>query len=113
MEVVEVPMQSTLQSRDEIAADYRRQARGERRRAKKDAQYAAEWYAAAERNYRFAAWLTQRPEIWTENGTPAQREELARGYANLGDIFLRSSANYTRMSRFYFGLARHYERAVV
>lgn len=91
-------------------AEYKRIARRERRRSKRSAENAAEWYALARSHRGTATWLTRRSELWTPEFQPAQFELLANTYVRLADLYVRSSFHEYGQSRFYFQLARDYER---
>jgi hypothetical protein len=91
------------------ASGYRRAADRDNRRARRDAQQAAETYAAAASVARSAAWLTGRPDLWEDNWTPARLEANVATWERLGDTYLRMSWRATESARFYRRLARTYD----
>ena len=90
------------------AAEYDLQASRDYGRARTEARRSADWYKIAGQQRRQAAWLTARPDMWTEDYTPAGVEAAARSYERLGDSFLRAHFHATDLARFHRGLARDY-----
>lgn len=95
-------------SHDQTAAEYDLQAGRDYGRARTEANRAAGWYKIAGQQRRQAAWLTRRPDLWTEDYTPAGLEATARSYERLGDSFLHAHFRAAEQARFHRGLARDY-----
>ena len=77
------------------------------RRAKRDAQTAADFYALADSWKRHAAWYTSHPDL-VRSETAAHCEQNARSWGRSADAMLRSSFHATRTAQFYRELAAKY-----
>ena len=51
------------------AEDFRREAKRDDYRARRDAQRAESYYRTARQTRQHLAWLTRRPDMWDEDGT--------------------------------------------
>jgi hypothetical protein len=89
---------------------YRLEAKREYRRARRDANTAASYYAQARGARRHAAWLTRRADMWTADEYPARWDEYARTLTHVGDSFLRSSFRSTERSLHCRKLAGQFDR---
>jgi hypothetical protein len=88
------------------AAEYDRLRRRAYRAAKSNAEQAAREYSYAAEYRRSCAWLTARPELWTDENSPADRERYARTCERLADTLLASSFGNTDRARWYAWAAR-------
>jgi hypothetical protein len=94
----------------DTAGEYRRSANRHYGYARTEAGRAAEFYAAAASQRRFAAWLTRRPDLWDDDMAPAGIEAAAVSYERIGDTFLDSSFRYVAQARDHSALARKYDQ---
>lgn len=90
------------------AASYSAQAGGQTRRAKRDAELAAEFYGHAAATTTQAAQLTRRPEFWTGYYNPAELEARAASWTRAADTMLRASFHATAAAQLYRDLAARY-----
>jgi len=94
------------------AEDFRREAKREDGRARRDAQRAESFYRTARQARQHLVWLTRRPDMWEPDYTPAMVADTARTWEHVADMFLRSSFRATdrathcrKMARDYFAMA--------
>lgn len=102
----------TSTSIEDLATRYRKTAKRYRRQERKDAEMAAEWYALAASKLSNAAWLTQHPDLWTKDYTPASQEDFAWTLNSLADLYLRTSAWATKMKLEYYAMANDLLRRI-
>jgi hypothetical protein len=92
------------------ARSYQSVAAAATRRAKRDAEVAAQCYALAGEARRTERWLTQAPELWRPDihYTPADYERRQASHVRLAGVFLRSSFRESGSAQFYRELAGRY-----
>jgi hypothetical protein len=103
-------MTGTATEYERDAHAYRLEAKREYRRARRDANTAASYYAQARGARQQAAWLTRRADLWTADEYPARWDEYARELARVGDSFLRASFRETARSLHCRTLAGQFDR---
>ena len=91
------------------AAEYRAEAGRTYKHGRTDARRAADFYQVAANRRRQAAWLTRRPDLWDDIGTPAQEEAAAESLARVADLFLHRSFAATDRAADARALARRYD----
>jgi hypothetical protein len=91
------------------AEDFRREAKRDDYRARKDAERAESYYRTARRTREHLAWLTHRPDMWDEDGCDlALVARNVRSWEHIADTFLRSSFRATERAHHHRKLARDY-----
>jgi hypothetical protein len=93
----------------ETAAKYRREAKRDYGRSRREAQRAAYWYKSARETEKTARWLSRRPDMWEEDFTSATVEARAHCWRHVADTFLRGSFRAMESARFHNDLAARYD----